>query len=169
MPSPSTPRSPRPGERPPSGPPAAHAPLEGKAGSHAPQPVDLGSESAAGEEDPGAGLDVSPVGPASGAFPGAASPAVPEEAARAGGATPATASVPGPAGHAGTVPRDPGRVNLLDPLEAAHWCEEFGCTEAQLQALVGRVGDHAAAVREAIEQGALADAGARAGMPGRQA
>jgi hypothetical protein len=38
------------------------------------------------------------------------------------------------------VPRDAKRVNVNDPYEVNYWCEQFGCTEAQLRAAVDRAG-----------------------------
>ncbi len=116
MPSPSAPSPPHPG--------AAASPSPGPAESHAPRPVDLGSESAVGEEDPGASLDVT-----------------------MGGDEPP----PPPATDAPVEPLDPGRVNLVDPQDVEYWCREFGCTEAELREAVARVGGHAAAVRQALE------------------
>lgn len=48
-------------------------------------------------------------------------------------------------------PLDPGRIHVLDPQELQYWCEEFGCTELELKEAVGRVGDHAARVREVFD------------------
>ena len=45
-------------------------------------------------------------------------------------------------------PLDPGRINAMDPVEVAYWCGELGCTEAELQAAVARVGDHVTEVRD---------------------
>ena len=53
-------------------------------------------------------------------------------------------------------PLDPGRIELLDPLEAAWWCRELHCSEDDLRQAVGRVGSHVAAVREWLEQRAAA-------------
>ena len=47
-------------------------------------------------------------------------------------------------------PLDPGRVNIMDPIELRWWCRELHCTEAQLTAAVGKVGEHVAAVRQAL-------------------
>ena len=44
-------------------------------------------------------------------------------------------------------PLDPGRVNLMDPVEAAYWCREFGCDEKLLDEAVANVGEHVAEVR----------------------
>jgi hypothetical protein len=57
-------------------------------------------------------------------------------------------------------PLDPGRIELLDPLEVAWWCRELRCSEDDLREAVGRVGGHVAAVREWLEQRA-------AGTPAR--
>jgi hypothetical protein len=51
-------------------------------------------------------------------------------------------------------PLDPGRINVADPVEVRYWCKELKCTEAQLNEAVSRVGEHVAAVRERLEQGA---------------
>lgn len=48
-------------------------------------------------------------------------------------------------------PLDPGRINLMDPTEAAWWCEQLQVDEGRLRALVDRVGEHVAAVRQALE------------------
>ena len=45
-------------------------------------------------------------------------------------------------------PLDRARVDLLDPLEAAYWCREFRCTQAELQDAIEKVGTHTSAVRE---------------------
>ena len=45
-------------------------------------------------------------------------------------------------------PLDPGRVNVMDPIELQYWCREFDCTEAALKEAVGQVGEHVTAVRE---------------------
>lgn len=114
MPSSASPQAPRQG---------ASVPPAGGDTSHQPQPVDLGSESAAGEEDPGASIDLA-VGVGQQQPPGLS--------------------------EAGFRPLDRGRVGLVDPNEVAYWCREFGCTEAELRETVARVGDHAGAVREAL-------------------
>jgi hypothetical protein len=38
------------------------------------------------------------------------------------------------------VSHDAKRVNVNDPYEVSHWCQHFGCTEAQLRAAVQRAG-----------------------------
>jgi hypothetical protein len=38
------------------------------------------------------------------------------------------------------VPRDAKRVNVDDPYEVNYWCEQFGCSEAQLRAAVAKAG-----------------------------
>lgn len=54
-------------------------------------------------------------------------------------------------------PLDPGRVNPLDPVELRYWCRELGCTEAQLLAAIGAVGEHVSAIRAHLaERGAPA-------------
>lgn len=45
-------------------------------------------------------------------------------------------------------PLDPGRIDLLNPIEVRYWCAEFGCTEDELTEAVTRFGTHSAAVRE---------------------
>ena len=45
-------------------------------------------------------------------------------------------------------PLDPGRVNVMDPIELQYWCREFDCTETALKEAVGQVGEHVTAVRE---------------------
>ena len=37
-----------------------------------------------------------------------------------------------------------------DPTKIRYWCDELGCTEAQLKAAVERVGEHVSAVRKAL-------------------
>jgi hypothetical protein len=49
-------------------------------------------------------------------------------------------------------PLDPGRVNTMDPVELQYWCRELHCSEDELKDAVGRVGEHVAAVRQALEQ-----------------
>jgi hypothetical protein len=51
---------------------------------------------------------------------------------------------------AGFEPLDPGRVNVMDPVELKYWCKQFGCTEHQLNQIVARVGEHVAVVRQAL-------------------
>lgn len=46
------------------------------------------------------------------------------------------------------MPLDPGRVDLLDPLERDYWCREFGCTADALADAVAAVGTHTTEVRE---------------------
>ncbi|QEZ46672.1 DUF3606 domain-containing protein [Cupriavidus oxalaticus] len=48
-------------------------------------------------------------------------------------------------------PLDPGRVNLMDPLEVQYWCRELHCSERQLEEAISVAGDHIAAVRERLE------------------
>ena len=48
-------------------------------------------------------------------------------------------------------PLDPGRIEILDPLESAWWCRELHCSEQQLHQAVEQVGVHVAAVREWLE------------------
>lgn len=47
---------------------------------------------------------------------------------------------------------DPGRVNTMDPVELRYWCDQLHCSEDELKDIVDRVGEHVAAVREALEQ-----------------
>jgi hypothetical protein len=49
-------------------------------------------------------------------------------------------------------PLDPGRVNLMDPVEMRYWCKELGCTEEELEDAVAKGGDHIAAVRAELEE-----------------
>ena len=49
-------------------------------------------------------------------------------------------------------PLDPGRIDPLDAQEMAYWCREFGCTAAELEAAVARVGEHVAALRAELER-----------------
>ena len=49
-------------------------------------------------------------------------------------------------------PLDPGRVNTMDPVELRYWCDQLHCTEDELQDAVNRVGEHVAAVRQALEE-----------------
>ncbi len=59
-------------------------------------------------------------------------------------------------------PLDPGRVNPLDPVELRYWCRELGCTEAQLLAAIGAVGEHVSAIRAHLAAGAARPAPRRA-------
>jgi hypothetical protein len=49
-------------------------------------------------------------------------------------------------------PLDPGRVNTMDPVELRYWCERLHCSEEVLKDTVDRVGEHVAAVRQALEE-----------------
>jgi hypothetical protein len=49
-------------------------------------------------------------------------------------------------------PMDPGRVELMDPMDIDYWCRQFGCTEAQIRDAVAAVGSHVAAVREELQR-----------------
>ncbi|QBY55770.1 DUF3606 domain-containing protein [Cupriavidus oxalaticus] len=60
-------------------------------------------------------------------------------------------------------PLDPGRVNMMDPLEVQYWCRELRCSERQLEEAVRAAGDHIAAVRETLE-GPVAEE-SKAGAP----
>ncbi|KWR90755.1 hypothetical protein RM96_07530 [Cupriavidus sp. IDO] len=48
-------------------------------------------------------------------------------------------------------PLDPGRINLMDPIEVQYWCRELACTEDDLEKAVDQAGDHIAAVRAQLE------------------
>lgn len=47
-------------------------------------------------------------------------------------------------------PQDSSRVNVNEPYEVNWWCDELGCSEAQLRACVKEVGVGTAAVRACI-------------------
>ncbi len=47
-------------------------------------------------------------------------------------------------------PLDPGRVNSLDPIEMNYWCGEFGCSEAELNDAVAKVGEHVTEIRQLL-------------------
>lgn len=47
-------------------------------------------------------------------------------------------------------PLDPGRINSMDPIELRYWCAELHCSEPALKEAIQRVGEHLAAVREAL-------------------
>jgi hypothetical protein len=49
-------------------------------------------------------------------------------------------------------PMDPGRVELMDPMDIDYWCRQFGCTEAQITDAVAAVGSHVTAVREELQR-----------------
>lgn len=44
-------------------------------------------------------------------------------------------------------PLDPGRINVMDPVEIKYWCNKLHCNEAQLRLAMAKVGDHVTAVR----------------------
>lgn len=48
-------------------------------------------------------------------------------------------------------PLDPGRINVMDPIELSYWSRELGCSEARLEQVVAKVGEHIAAVRAELE------------------
>ncbi len=48
-------------------------------------------------------------------------------------------------------PLDPGRINLMDPLEVQYWCRELGCSTSDLESAVDEAGDHISAVRAQLE------------------
>ena len=56
----------------------------------------------------------------------------------------------------GFTPLDPGRINVMDPMEFGYWCRELGCTPDQLRWAVAQAGEHVAAVRMALESRAVA-------------
>ena len=56
-------------------------------------------------------------------------------------------------------PLDPGRIEIVDPLESAWWCRELHCSEQQLRQAVEHVGVHVAAVREWLESRPRPEAG----------
>lgn len=68
-------------------------------------------------------------------------------------------------------PLDPGRIELIDPLECAWWCRELHCGEDELHEAVRRVGSHVAAVRDWLEHQAsgAGSAGPRAPHAGPKA
>lgn len=45
-------------------------------------------------------------------------------------------------------PLDSSRINIHEPYEVNWWCDELGCTKAQLIAAVNAVGTSAAAVKK---------------------
>ncbi len=45
-------------------------------------------------------------------------------------------------------PSDPGRVDILNPVEVRYWSGELKCTEAEVTRAVSKVGSHVTAVRE---------------------
>lgn len=47
-------------------------------------------------------------------------------------------------------PLDPGRINVLDPVELKYWCGQLHCTEPELKDAMARVGDHVTAVRDLL-------------------
>jgi hypothetical protein len=47
-------------------------------------------------------------------------------------------------------PLDPGRIDLLNPVEVQYWCSQFECTEEELRETIAHVGTHAAAVRQEL-------------------
>jgi hypothetical protein len=49
-------------------------------------------------------------------------------------------------------PLDPGRINPMDPVERAWWCQELGCTDEELSQALARVGEHVTEVRAALAQ-----------------
>lgn len=55
-----------------------------------------------------------------------------------------------PRTHDPLIPSDPGRVNVIDPLELQYWCDELQCTHDDLIETVARVGEHVTAVRDQL-------------------
>ncbi len=47
-------------------------------------------------------------------------------------------------------PKDPGRVNAVDPVELQYWCKELKCTEGELTGAVAKAGEHVAEVRRVL-------------------
>ena len=47
-------------------------------------------------------------------------------------------------------PKDPGRVNAVDPVELQYWCKELKCTEEELAKAVANVGEHVAEIRREL-------------------
>lgn len=47
-------------------------------------------------------------------------------------------------------PLDQHRVVTVNPREVDYWCNEFGCSEAQLKDAVESVGEHVADVRREL-------------------
>ncbi|MCM5682833.1 DUF3606 domain-containing protein [Schlegelella sp. S2-27] len=114
--------------------------------SHAPAPVDMGEESVAGEEDPGASMDTAMA--TGNTRPGGTDPGsgLPGPAAAEAGAADADDEL------RGFEPLDRGRIHLLDPLEVKFWCRELNCSAPELKDTVTKVGTHTAAVREALHK-----------------
>ena len=48
------------------------------------------------------------------------------------------------------IPSDPGRVNVIDPLEFQYWCAELHCSPDDLIETVAQVGEHVTAVRDQL-------------------
>lgn len=48
-------------------------------------------------------------------------------------------------------PLDPGRVNIMDPLEIQYWCGALHCSPATLEDIVEEVGEHVSAIRQRLE------------------
>ena len=55
-----------------------------------------------------------------------------------------------PRTHDPLIPSDPGRVNVIDPLELQYWCDELQCTHDDLIETVAQVGEHVTAVRDQL-------------------
>ena len=46
---------------------------------------------------------------------------------------------------------DRSRINTSQDFEVRYWCGKFGCTEEELRAVVGRVGNSPEAVEKALK------------------
>ena len=55
--------------------------------------------------------------------------------------------------HHSFAPRDPGRINSMDPVELRYWCYEFHCAETDLSNAIAAVGEHVTAVRDQLASG----------------
>jgi len=51
-----------------------------------------------------------------------------------------------------TRPQDSQRVNIHEPYEVEYWTKHFGCTRAQLEAAVNKVGVMAKAVEKELKR-----------------
>jgi Protein of unknown function (DUF3606) len=47
-------------------------------------------------------------------------------------------------------PLDPGRVDMVDPIEVAYWCRVLHCSEVELREAVSKVGTHITVVRQQL-------------------
>ena len=57
-----------------------------------------------------------------------------------------------PDDHSSFKPLDPGRIHALDPVELEYWCKQLDCTEKDLMAAIGKVGEHVTEVRQALKE-----------------